>query len=119
MLLAPREHIEPTEGITGEVFGVFVMSRLVESKKAFIAELKRRGHEAGKQAAENMDYEKLWKLRKEADSGAEIETLNHLMKVVEADAEELFGDEFKDESDESEFIVAWVESALAVLDAIP
>lgn len=95
------------------------MSRLVESKKAFIEELKRRGGESGKQAAENLDYEKLWKLRKATDGGAEIETLDHLTKVVEADADELFGDEFKDESDEEEFIVAWVESALAVFDAIP
>lgn len=95
------------------------MSRLEESKKAFIEELTHRGAEAGKQAAENMDYEMLWKLRKATDRGAEIETLDQLMKVVETDVNELFGDEFKDESDETEFIVAWVESALAVFDAIP
>lgn len=94
------------------------MSRLVEEKSKFIAELRRRGHEAGKKAAENMDYETLWKLRKATDRGEEIETLDHLMKVVETDADELFGDEFADESGETEFIVAWVESALLVFDAI-
>lgn len=95
------------------------MSRLLESKKQFIEELKRRGSEAGKLAAEDdLDYEQLLKLRK-ATERSEIETLDHLLNLMELDAEELFGDEFKDESEETEFIVAWVEAALIVFDAIP
>ncbi len=92
------------------------MSRLLESKKQFIEELKKRGAQAGKAAADDMEYEPLWKLKK-ADERGEIVNAQDLLRFMELDADELFGDEWNDECDEPEFIAAWIAGAVGVLDA--
>ncbi len=92
-------------------------SRLVESKKQFLEQLKVRGVQAFADTANDIDYESLWKLKK-ADERGELEpTEESLLSVLQLDADELFGDEYKDERCEREFIAAWIEAALGFLAA--
>lgn len=96
------------------------MSRLDESKKAFIEERRLLGARAGKEIAENdLEYEQLFKLKEMVDiNNGSIDPLHSLCEAIDLTGDEIFGDEYQSERNDPEFLSAFVEAALDVFKAI-
>ncbi len=94
------------------------MSRLEESKRAFIEELRSLGAKAGKESAEQyLEYEHLFKLNEMHDRdrlGNMMDPLEAICEATGLSGDEIFGDEYQSERNDPEFLAAFVEAALEV-----